>query len=420
MTAPNDADRLVHAFLQEGPAELSPPLQARIRDEILVTKQRAARRPWRSPTMPRIILVLAPVAAILVAILAMALAGSGGPPPAPSVVPSTRASAAVSASPSSSPTPTPGPASYPLALGEAWIALAGPENQAVLIRPDGSGRHEFVTSGVAVADVPIWSPDGNTLVFEGNGDRGSQLWLVDADGTNLRQLTPTPAGCPDGTCIEALMPAWSPDGRTIAYIAPQHDHAAFARTALMILDVASGTSTEVYGTGDAGLGRPTWSPDGKTIAFEIDHYDGIVEASAIKDTVIATIAADQPGGSPRIITKPSLLAGYPIWHPTDDVIVFRTNRLNNETLRMLDDQAASNVYTMAPDGSGMTKVTNYAVGGNAVRAPSWTPDGRILYTVYHPSTQEETLQLIEADGANETDATGSVVTKGQGRWRPGT
>ena len=422
MTAPNDADRLVHAFLQEGPAELSPPVVARIRGEVHETKQRARRRPWRTPSMPRMILILAPLAAILLAVGAMLFAGSGGQPTAPSAAPSANASAAVSASPSAAPsvTPTPGPIPRPLAAGEAWITLAGPQNQAVLIRADGSGRHDLVTSGVAVTDTPVWSPDGSQLVFEGNGDRGSQLWVIDADGTNLHQLTPTPAGCPDGLCSEAVNPTWSPDGRTIAYIAPQHQSSIFTRSSLMLIDVATGATSEVYGTTDTSLGRPTWSPDGKTIAFEILHYEGAPESTPIKDTVIATIDATATGGTPRTITKPAQLAGYPVWHPTEDLIVFRTNRLNNDTQRMLDDTVASNVYTMRPDGSGAKQVTTNKVGGDAVRAPSWTPDGRILYTVYHPPTQEEYLRLIDADGTNETGATGSTVTQGQGRWRPGT
>lgn len=369
--------------------------------------------------MPRSLLFIAPLAAIIVAVGALLLVGSGGrtqvPSPAPSVAPIVSPSAAPSPSPSSS--SSPGPSAYPLGAGEAWIVLGGTD-RATLIRPDGTGGHDLLKDlGISVSD-PTWSPDGQQLVWEGNGPRGSQLWIADADGTGAHQLTPTPSGCPDGTCIEALNPAWSPDGRTIAYIAPQHDNGSFTRTALMLVDVATGATTEVYGTTDTGLARPSWSPDSTTIALEIDHYDGLVEASPIKDTVIATIDPRSPGGTPRTITKPSLLAGYPTWHPTDDIIVVRTNRLDNSTLRLLDEKAASNVYTVHPDGSGLTMVTKNAVGGDVVRAPSWTPEGQILYTAFHPPTQEEFLRVIDADGSNDQPATGSTTTFGQGRWRP--
>jgi len=420
MTAPNDADRTIHAFLLEGPGELSEPLSARIRGEVHETRQRTGFRPWRTPSMPRTILLVASLTAVTVAVGAMLLAGSGGQTPVVSPAPSASAAASAVASAIPSPSVSPGPSPYPLAAGEAWIVLAGAENQVVLIRPDGSGRHDIPISGAAVADTPVWSPDGSRLVFQGSGDRGSQLWVIDADGTNLHQLTPTPAGCPDGLCTEAVNPAWSPDGRTIAYIAPEHQSSIFTRTALMLIDVATGTTTELYSTSDSGFGRPTWSPDGATIAFEIVHYAGQPESTAVKDSVIATIDARSPGGTPRTITKPAQLAGYPAWHPSEDLIVFRTNRLNNDTQKMLDDTVPSDVYTMHSDGSGQTQVTKNAVGGDAVRAPSWTPDGRILYSAYRPATQDEVLRLIDADGKNETGATGSTVTFGEGRWRPGT
>ena len=411
MTAQHDADRFVHAFLQEGPAELSSSLAARIRGEVHETKQRTGFRPWRNPSMPRTLWIVAPLAAVLVAIGGLLVASWGGPTPprpTPSAVPS----------PSAGPTSSIGPSPYPLAPGEAWIAI-GQTSHATLVRPDGTGRHDILAN-FSVID-PVWSPDGNQLVFEGNGTRGSQLWVVDADGTNRRQLTPTPDGCPNGICDEGVNPAWSPDGKTIAYIAPEHGGGIFIKTALMLVDIATGTTTEVYSTKEAALTRPTWSPDSQSIALEIDRFAGSVEVSAIKDTAIGVIDLRASDHTPSMITDPSLLAGFPVWHTTLDLIVFRTNRvINNDLGTLLDPQAASNVYTIRSDGSNLTKVTDFAVGGQVVRAPSWTPGGRILYTARDPQTGAEVLRLIDADGKNDVSATGSTVTIGQGRWRPGT
>jgi Tol biopolymer transport system component len=65
-------------------------------------------------------------------------------------------------------------------------------------------------------------------------------------------------------------------------------------------------------------------------------------------------------------------------------------------------------------------VTAYNVGGQIARAPSWLPDGRILFTSHSLSTGAETLRVINVDGSDEQSATGSSTTTGQGRWRPGT
>lgn len=67
---------------------------------------------------------------------------------------------------------------------------------------------------------PSWSPDGERLVFaaaspgaqraEGAHVTPSDLWVIDADGSNLLQLTTTPN--------DDLMPRWSPDGSSIVYL----------------------------------------------------------------------------------------------------------------------------------------------------------------------------------------------------------
>jgi Tol biopolymer transport system component len=298
--------------------------------------------------------------------------------------------------------------------------VIGGNDRATLIRPDGTGRHDILVNTVVTAWDPVWSPDGNQLAFEGNGARGSQLYVVDADGTNRRQVTATPNGCPNGDCTEAVNPAWSPDGSRIAYVAPEHVGGIFSRTALMVVDVTTGKTTEVYGTDRASLGRPTWSPDSQSIALEIDRYVGSIEISEIKDTAIAVIDLRAADHTPKTITDPKLLAGYPVWHPTLDRIVFRSNRVDNGTGALLDPAAPSDLYTIKSDGSGLTKVTSNAVGGQIVRAPSWTPDGRILFTAHNPISGSEFLRVIDADGKNEASATGSIDTTGQGRWRPGT
>lgn len=411
MTGQRDIDQLIHTFMDEGPAELSPQLLSSIRDEIHGTRQRTLTHPWRTLSMPRPILIFAVLGALLIAFVAMTFVGTGGRPQAttPSAGPTI----------ATTPSPAAGLGGIPLADGEAWI-LVGAENGAMLVRPDGTDRH-IVFSALPVNPVdPRWSPDGRQIVFEGNGDRGSQVWVGNADGTDARALVPTPDGCPGGTCTEGIQPAWSADGRSIAYVAPTHERAVFSRTALNILDVATGATTELYSTTEATLGRPSWSPDGRSIVLEIGRYEGIPEVTQLVSTVIAVVDVTGGDHTPREITDPSLLAGFPFWHPTSDLIVFRTNRLSAETNTLQDPAAASDLYTIRADGSRLTQVTDNGVGGPIVRGPTWTPDGRILFGRLDDASADEVLTLIEADGSGEASATGGIRTLGEGHWRPET
>ena len=76
------------------------------------------------------------------------------------------------------------------------------------------------------AMLPAWSPDGSTIAYARSPDasRGSyDLWLVNPDGTDNRSLTDDPTN--------ELRPAWSPDGKRIALV---------ANGALSVIDAVSG------------------------------------------------------------------------------------------------------------------------------------------------------------------------------------
>ncbi len=360
---------------------------------------------------------------ILLALSAMFVVacGSGAPAASPTVRSTPVASLTPVASPTLITSPTTKSSPYPLADGEAWIVLdnggVGEAGGARLIRPDGTDGHEILADLPVNVVTPAWSPDGRQLVFDGEGDRGSQLWVANADGTGARALMPTPDGCPSH-CTEGIQPTWSRDGRSIAYVASTHEVGVFTKSALAILDVASGETREVYATTDTTLAWPSWSPDGRTIAIEIDRYAGVPEDSQLVSSVIGLIAVEGADHAPREITEPSLLAGYPSWHPTDDLIVVRTNRYDVDTRSVLDDAAASDLYTLRSDGSGLTAITHNEIGGAIVRAPSWTPDGRILFSKLAEAGAEEQLRVIDATGGGEASATGDVVTVGEGYWRP--
>jgi TolB protein len=64
---------------------------------------------------------------------------------------------------------------------------------------------------------PAWSPDGAKVAFTRRQHDHWEIYVVDADGRNLRRLTDTPRQ-PDGSLGNSAAPAWSPDGRSIAFV----------------------------------------------------------------------------------------------------------------------------------------------------------------------------------------------------------
>ncbi len=82
----------------------------------------------------------------------------------------------------------------------------------VFIMPADGSQVRQVSDGLASALFPEWSPDGRRLVFEGTTaeDTPGDLYVVNADGTGQHRITADPA--------QDAEPAWSPDGRLIAFV----------------------------------------------------------------------------------------------------------------------------------------------------------------------------------------------------------
>jgi len=137
------------------------------------------------------------------------------------------------------------------------------DNRIFLAKGDGSGGRP-VTTGVALEYGAAFSPDGRRIAFVRAGGPGKHaIWLMNADGTDQRQLTHIAAD--EG---EAEGPAWSPDGKSLAVQVGLYSPAA-GTAAIWIVDAASGEARKLAAHAEPYLDEtPCWFPDGKRIAFQ--------------------------------------------------------------------------------------------------------------------------------------------------------
>ncbi|MFJ4920432.1 TolB family protein [Streptomyces sp. NPDC088725] len=140
---------------------------------------------------------------------------------------------------------------------------------------------------IASGSAPVYSADGRRLAFTRVVDGWSQLFTANADGTGVQQVT-TDAS-------DHANPTWDPAGGRLAYDAhTSHAGAAGDVQTVRILDVASGTSTQLTGAGQGD--KPSWQPLRKNTLNRVYGTGPIgIDAAASRWTFDTAGAAHQNG-----------------------------------------------------------------------------------------------------------------------------
>lgn len=153
---------------------------------------------------------------------------------------------------------------------EDGIGYLGSRRRHLYLFDLASGRADLLTPGNHDEHLPAWSPDGRQIAYvsrrEEEPDRhlNYDLYIVEARaGAPERRLTSFPGS--DLDPYWESRPAWSPDGRRIAYLRSGEDRwIYYAPWQLAVVDVASGAE-RIPAPIDRCMSRPRWSADGRSV-----------------------------------------------------------------------------------------------------------------------------------------------------------
>lgn len=165
-----------------------------------------------------------------------------------------------------------------------------------VMNADGTGLHTLIAPATSTnlertLCEPRYSPDGSTIVFQQWDDATSRmrLYLMDADGTNRREIAADPR------MVFTGWPVWSNDGSRIAIV---RTHSWDVTPVLAVLDVATGRIVQTGPPLPDGGSRFEWAPDDSSILLSWD--DGSKQ-----------MLLDPAGGPAREL--PWAGAAYPAW-----------------------------------------------------------------------------------------------------------
>lgn len=266
-----------------------------------------------------------------------------------------------------------------------WIAgavvavlLAAAGVSFYFIRTDHTQSGDLVnlTNNLAVDDVPSLSPDGTKIAFMSNRDGAGDIYVMDADGSNVVRLTRAPA-------IDAS-PVWTPDGTRIVF-----DTGRDGNREIYVMNADGSDQRRLTFNPSSDVGPVSFSPDGTQLAFARNKAE-TGAASFLYDVFV--MKAD--GSGVRQLTTDPEFDAEPAWSPDGSRILFISARDGNFDL-----------YAINPDGTGEVNLTRTPASREG--SPKFTPDGSQFFCL---GADEEVSNLNQIYLGNANDMSRRQIT----------
>ena len=247
------------------------------------------------------------------------------------------------------------------------------QREIYLINADGTNVRRL-TNNEGLDWSPEFSPDGNSIAWNTDRDGDREIFVMNSDGSNPRNLTNSPDSVEENA-------HWSPDGRFITFESNRDGGTADHQTGnydVYIMN-ADGSNQRRLTNTPGHTRAASWCSDGQTLVFS-----GAIEGGGSEVQLM-----DADGGNVRRLTNDEAADIHPAWSDDCKTITWGSRRWGNYNIGIMD-----------ADGGNQRDLTQ---NNDAHQDQStWSPDGTtIAFSLWGGADPDEQIWLMDTDGGNK-------------------